>query len=197
VVGILIIGPKTDKTISECLQYIENQVEPILIYFITICLFSYLLGISIRRLIRKIKLDRKVRSFRFANFWHYLLSGEYLDFPENINEIGCEQLGLVLAFVMVESDSDKSNIIYRGIVVDPILYSEGELKNIYLSNPWKFFVDVDDSEKKVKKEFIPGILMIPFKSIININVRYYMAEEVGKEDAESSESSDSVEQTDS
>jgi hypothetical protein len=189
--GLLLMGPKTDKTISECLQYIESQIEPILIYFLTICFFSFVLGLFFRLLIRKLKLDRTFKFLRFANFWHYLLSGEYLDFAENkknTNEIGYEQLGLVLAFVMVESDSDKSNIIYRGIVVDPILYSEGELKTIYLSNPWKIFVDLEDSDKKVKKEFIPGILMIPYQSIININVRYYMAEEVVQKAAESSES---------
>lgn len=186
----MVVGPKSNECISQCFQNIEAQILPISGYFVTVWIFSFFIGHISRVFIRKRKLDRKYKPFRIANYWHYFISGEYLDFPdpepdgdgeEKIAKFGYDDLDVVITYVKVMSDLDNHELIYYGMVVHFELDSEGDLKSIFLKNSMKKDVfHIKNSKHQIKalenEEEVAGVLMVPFKSIVDIKLGYYQVE---------------------
>jgi hypothetical protein len=205
-IGLLIIGPNSDDFVSQCFQNIGSNLVPISLYFLSIWIFSSFLGHSIRIVIRKNRLDRKFKFLRIANYWHYFISGEYLDFPvsepdgkskEKGKNFSYDDLDAVFMFANVVSNLDNHTLTYHGNVAHFDLDSQGDLKSIYLKNSVKqdvFFEKNSEHNLTFFEDDISGVLMIPFKSITDINIKYYLVEKIGDEKAEPDKS---IELTDS
>jgi len=123
--------------------------------------------------VRWLKLDRKLKLFRFSNDWHYLLSGEFLDFPEVPDDP--EEVSFKLVNVLTNVGAEQ--MIYIGELIHFTLSDDGGLENIVLKDAKRRFLKDDLLENRYYE--IPGrYITIPYKTIININIRYFYLEEI-------------------
>ena len=137
---------------------------------------SFCAGHVSRKIVRIFKLDRKFRLFRFSNDWHYLLSGEFLDFPEVPDSP--EEVSFKLVNVLTEVGGKQ--MIYIGELIHFTLSDEGGLENIVLKDGKRRLLEDDLLENRYYE--IPGrYITIPYKTIININIRYFYLEEITSE----------------
>ena len=144
-----------------------------LLYCTFVMTVSFFAGHGCRKIVRLLKFDRKFKLFRFTNDWHYLLSGEFLDFPEVPDHPEEVSLKLVNALTNVGSQQ----MIYIGELIHFTLSDEGGLENIVLKDAKRRLLQDDLSENRYYD--IPGrYITIPYKTIININIRYFYLEEV-------------------
>lgn len=167
------------KVLSIALFEQENEAAYVdiflayLIYCTFVMTVSFFAGHASRRIVRMLKFDRKFKLFRFTNDWHYLLSGEFLDFPEVPDHPEEVSFKLVNALTIVGSQQ----MIYIGELIHFTLSDEGGLENIVLKDAKRRLLQDDLSENRYYE--IPGrYITIPYKTIVNINVRYFYLEEV-------------------
>lgn len=165
-------------TLSAALLQQDNErYADIFVSYLLYCTFvmsiSFFAGHASRKLVRVFKLDRKFKLFRFTNDWHYLLSGEFLDFPEVPDHP--EEVSFKLVNALTEVGGEQ--MIYIGELIHFTLSDEGGLENIVLKDAKRRLLQDDLSENRYYD--IPGrYITIPYKTIININVRYFYLEEV-------------------
>lgn len=167
------------RVLSIALLQQNNEVlyADIFVAYLLYCTFvmtvSFFAGHTSRKLVRMLKLDRKFKLFRFTNDWHYLLSGEFLDFPEVPDHPEEVSFKLVNALTSVGSQQ----MIYIGELIHFTLSDEGGLENIVLKDAKRRLLQDDLSENRYYE--IPGrYITIPYKTIVNINIRYFYLEEV-------------------
>ncbi len=167
------------RTLSIALFEQENEAVYVDIFlaYLLYCTFvmtiSFFAGHASRKIIRVLKFDRKFKLFRFTNDWHYLLSGEFLDFPEVPDHPEEVSFKLVNALTSVGSQQ----MIYIGELIHFTLSDEGGLENIVLKDAKRRLLQDDLSENRYYE--IPGrYITIPYKTIVNINIRYFYLEEV-------------------
>lgn len=169
-------------TLSAALLQPDNQqYANIFVQYLLYCTFvmsiSFAAGHASRKIVRLLKLDRKFKLFRFTNDWHYLLSGEFLDFPEVPDDPEEVSFKLVNAL----TDVGGQQMIYIGELIHFTLSDEGGLENIVLKDAKRRLLQDDLSENRYYD--IPGrYITIPYKTIININVRYFYLEEITEYD---------------
>jgi hypothetical protein len=82
------------------------------------------------------------KTFRFDNYWYYMLTGEVLDFRENAGE-GRRVDGVYLSAVV---DHASGSYLYRGIVSDFTFDRDGALDTIVLADAHRRRL-VDDREE--------------------------------------------------
>jgi len=140
-------------------------------------------GFLSKWVVRKLKLDRKIKLFRFQNEWHYIFSGEILDFPKVSGEADDIDCSYVDALVR----TDEGTVIYSGLLTDYILTKEGGIDRIYLSSVKRRFLKDDilngpESQTEQKPEdpddkryyYLPGqFFIIPYNMVINLHITYY------------------------
>lgn len=159
------------------LQQDNKEYGDIFLTYLLYCTFvmsvSFFAGHISRKVIRLLKFDRKFKLFRFTNDWHYLLSGEFLDFPEVPDHP--EEVSFKLVNVLTSVGSQQ--MIYIGELIHFTLSDEGGLENVVLKDAKRRLLQDDLSENRYYE--IPGrYITIPYKTIININIRYFYLEEV-------------------
>ncbi|MEM9337423.1 MAG: hypothetical protein AAGA66_01760 [Bacteroidota bacterium] len=168
VVGTLLSTSLKYEEIKKTYAIVEDSLGGILFYHIILVGFGLLFGYLIRTAIRRFKLDRRYRFFRFSNKWYYIFSGECLDFPDvpdSYEEIGNKAVNILC-------DVGGKQYIYSGWYSDYYLDAEGKLESIQLKDPVRRSIDKDNKEKD-RYYLIPSkYFLIPSKSIININVLY-------------------------
>ncbi|MCP5104072.1 MAG: hypothetical protein GY950_11870 [bacterium] len=124
-----------------------------------------------RVFVRRLKLDRKYKFFRFQNIWHYVLRGEILDFPGNSENADSMHFSVIDVLVNV----DNKTIIYSGLLDDYQLTKEsGGLEYIYLTDARKRYLD--DNNKKNWEKIDGRYFVVPFSNVINLNISYYSFE---------------------
>ena len=160
----------------------DNKAEYADIFFSYLYYCSFVLTVSFfaghasRKVVRLLKLDRKFKLFRFSNEWHYLLSGEFLDFPEVPDHP--EEVSFKMVNVLTSIGNQQ--MIYIGELIHFTLSDEGGLDNIVLKDAKRRLLQDDLQEKRYYE--IPGrYITIPYKTIININIRYFYLVEGTKE----------------
>ncbi len=144
-----------------------------LYYCLYVIAISFFAGHLSRKIVRWAKLDRKLKLFRFSNDWHYLLSGEFLDFPEVPDY--AEEVSFKMVNVLTNVGNEQ--MIYIGELIHFNLSDEGGLENIVLKDAKRRLLKDDLLESRYYE--IPGrYITIPYKTIININIRYFYLEEI-------------------
>jgi len=159
-----------------------SSINNIIAYNLYLWISSAVLGYSIKRIVRELKLDRKWKLLRFQNEWHYLITGEILDFPKILGE--ASDIDIVSVDAMVETNN--GTIIYSGIIQDYLLSKQGGLELIYLTEVTRRYLKSDNLNNADTKGnsmqdgyyYIPGdFVVLPYKDIKNINISYYSIEE--------------------
>ncbi len=128
---------------------------------------------------RQLKWDRTIKLFRFQNEWHYLFSGEILDFPKIPGK------GSDIDFTYVDAlvETEEGTVIYKGVLQDYILSKDGGVDRIYLTDVKRRFLK-DDNEQG-KEYQLPGkFFIIPFSKILNLHLTYYAVDIPEKIDKE-------------
>ena len=168
------LTPVLSKAIFEGDSEEYGNIFLIYLYYCTFVIaVSFIAGHVSRKVIRLLKFDRRFKLFRFSNDWHYLLSGEFLDFPEVPDHP--EEVSFKLVNVLTNVGSD--DMIYIGELIHFTLSDEGGLENIVLKDAKRRFLKDDLLENRYYE--IPGrYITIPYKTIININIRYFYLEEI-------------------
>jgi hypothetical protein len=172
------LSPLFDVLISNT-NYQQGLVG-YLYYCVAVIGVAYVAGHICRRIVRVLKLDRRFRLFRFSNDWHYLLSGEFLDFPEVPDHP--EEVSFKMVNVLTQTGGE--TMIYIGELIHFTLSDEGGLDTIVLKDAKRRFLKDDLVENRYYE--IPGrYITIPYKTILNINIRYFYLEELtGVEDGQ-------------
>jgi len=168
--GELILStPSSQKGIQDNFQLIRNFLFPIFIYNTMIMVFALLLGYLIRSIIRKFKLDRRFEFLRFSNKWHYIFTGECLDFPNTPDTF--EEITVKIINVLCKVNGQ--TVIYSGEYFNYYIDSKGDLEAVHLKYPIRRFLEETEYYN------IPSrYLVIPYSDIININFRYFNLSEI-------------------
>lgn len=173
--------PKTNT-----FQNIMVNSGNILWYNLSMFAAAGLSGYLLKKLVRRNRWDRSFKFFRFQNSWHYILKGEFFDFPRaqfTLIEDTVEDIEFVFVDAIVQIGSE--SYLYDGILVDYNLSSDGGLETISLSNTKRRNLS-DDSKinNKGKKEdnsskYYPitgHILVLKYSEIKNLNFKYLTLE---------------------
>jgi hypothetical protein len=157
-------------------------------YFLSILLFSGLLGLIAHISVRKWRLDRKTKALRFKNEWHYLLSGEVLEFSEFQPY---ERQGIVDGvYLSAIVKHGKNDVLYRGIVADWLLDSKGDLDRILLRRAHRRNLENDRAPGQARNNEDPAyqddpryydiegnFFVIRYQELTTINIEYVFVDE--------------------
>lgn len=181
-IGTLLSGTSDSIKVTEAFKAVYQKAPSIAGYFFGVSVVGMVAGFAAKLVVRKFKLDRKVKLFRFQNEWHYIFSGEILDFPKvpgNAEDIDCSYIDALVK-------TDEGTIIYTGLLADYILTKEGGIDRIYLTDvKRRFFKDditnkvespaeLDESANDSRYYYLPGrFFIISYSQIINLHVTYY------------------------
>lgn len=180
-IGSLLLGVSNAGSIKKSFGNIYLHKYLIASYLIVVPFLCYSLGHLSRHVVRRLKWDRHYLPLRFSNKWHYIFSGECLDFPDVPDQYS------EVSYVNVDILCNISGqyYIYMGKLFDYHIDINGEILAVHLMYPKRRPLDRDEKEDmqvhntESKYYNIPSrFIVIPSQSIINININYIGLEEV-------------------
>lgn len=172
--GTLLLGVTSENKVDVVFSQLGNFIYPIFFYNISVLTISFLAGIGMQFFIRHFKWDRKYRYFRFSNKWHYIFSGECLDFPDVPDKFD----EITDKIINVLCKANDKTILYIGEFFDYYIDSSGDLEAVHLKYPVRRYLNDEIDKTKTYYNIPSRYLVIPSKDIININFRYFKREEV-------------------
>ncbi|MDP1842838.1 MAG: hypothetical protein Q8K64_05405 [Sediminibacterium sp.] len=168
-VGSLLLITNDKVLANTIFTNIQSHLAEILLYNVILIFLAGVSGYLAKYLVRKLKIDRKYRTFRFSNKWHYIMTGECLDFPhinDQFNDINVRLIDILC-------QNGKEEQIYTGELFEWYTDDKGELDTIHIRYPMRRKLS-DDYKDKDRFHRIPSrYLIIPYKTVLNINVRYF------------------------
>lgn len=188
-IGNLILGTKPPEKATESFATLGDFKYAIFLYNLSLFTFSFFTGFLFKKLVRKLKLDRKIRYFRFSNKWHYIFSGECLDFPD----VPDTYKEITDKIINVLCKVNGKTIIYTGEFFNYYIDSKGDLEGVHLKYPIRRYLEKDGSEDNKYYEIPSRYLVIPISDIININFRYFNFQEVEDSDLTPEEKNSAIE----
>jgi|GEM_PF-847607 len=187
--GNLMLGVTGDNKVELSFRQLGYFKYEIFLYNLILFGASFLAGYLSRRLIRTLHLDRKMQYFRFSNKWHYIFTGECLDFSDVVGKH--DQITDKIINVLCSVNG--RNILYTGEYLNYYVDAKGDLEAIHLRNPIRRYLESDVSSENRYFIISSRYLVIPNASIININFRYFSLEEVDEVTISESELSEIIE----
>lgn len=174
--GSLIIGSADSTAVRDNFQNIDRYKYPIFFYNFIVFGIAVLLGYLSREIVRKAKWDRKYRYLRFTNKWHYIFSGECLDFPD----VPDDYEDITDKTINVLCKVNGKTILYSGKFFDYYININGDLEAVHLKFPIRRLLDDDKVENYNEKYYAieSRYLVIPNNEILNINFRYFKVQEL-------------------
>ena len=157
-IGTLLSGTSDGAKVTTAFQSIYAHAPGIISYFIAVSALAAFAGLAAKYIVRKLKLDRKFKLFRFQNEWHYIFSGEILDFPRVPGDASDISIRYIDALVK----SDQGTIIYTGILADYVLSHDGGIDRIYLTNVKRRYLKDDKTNQPQEADnderyyYLPG-----------------------------------------
>jgi hypothetical protein len=138
--NLLSPNPSTDS-----INNVSNSFDWIIWYNASLFITASFLGFILKKSIRKFKFDIKYKFLRYKNTWHYILTGEFFDFPRaNIN-LSADSKVVDIEFVFVDALMvlNGNSYLYDGILVDYELSNDGGLDFITIKNAKRRKIDDD------------------------------------------------------
>jgi hypothetical protein len=177
--GNLILGVTDDNQVDDSFSKLREYLYPIFFYNLIVFFTSFVAGYLFNKIIRQFKIDRKIRYFRFSNKWHYIFTGECLDFPDVPDDF--EEITDKIINVLCKVNG--KSILYTGEHFNYYIDSSGDLEAVHLKYPIRRSLDDDNKPANESYYSIESrYLVIPNSDIININFRYFSKEEIKLED---------------
>lgn len=153
---------------------IESNIGKITGYNFSIAIAAGLGGFLSKKVIRNYKLDRIYKLFRFQNSWHYVLKGEFFDFPRasfDLEDSGVEEIEFVYVDAII--DTNAGTFLYEGIFVDYELSANSGLNYITLKNTSRKLISINKQDDGESYPINGHIVVLPFHQIKNINLSFY------------------------
>lgn len=175
------------KPLETTFTNIQDNSAKILFYNITLFIFSGYIGYYAKQLIRNKRWDRTYKIFRYQNSWHYILKGEFFDFPRAdiaLEKDEVEDIEFVFIDAILEIGGEP--YLYDGILVDYELRSDGGLETISIKNAQRRKLSDDsDINKDGEKSDNTGkyypidghIFLIKYADMKNLNFAYFKLEQ--------------------
>ena len=139
--GLLMTGVDDPAEVKASFAKLYYHAKEIFLYVLCSCVMALGLGASLQILVRGFRLDRRYEWLRFKNEWHYLFTGEILDFP---GQPGFPE-DVDFVYVDVLMDCNQGSVIYSGILTEHFLGKDGGLDKIYLADARRRYL-TDDLE---------------------------------------------------
>jgi hypothetical protein len=132
-------------------------------YFLSLYLFSAILGYAAHETVRRQKWDRKYPLIRYDNPWFYFLTGEALEFAEyNLPKPD----GVYLTAVVQQGQED---YLYRGIVDQFAFDKDGNLDRVLLIGAHRRLLSKDDQKDyDIRGHFF----ILKYSEMHTINLEY-------------------------
>jgi len=168
-ISALLSGTTDSNVLSSALSNMLIHLPIIFWYTVIISLLAMIFGLACKWIVRRLKLDRKFKILRFQNEWHYVFSGEILDFP------GVPGESDYIDFVYVDAltETKEGTIIYRGILADYVLTAANGIDRIYLKEVKRRYLN-QDNQSDSAYYLMPGdFFVIPFSQVANLHLSYY------------------------
>lgn len=178
-IGTLLSGTSDSDKVTNAFKAVYEKAPFLIRYFTGVSFVGMTAGFMTKLVVRKLKLDRKIKLFRFQNEWHYIFSGEILDFPKvpgNAEDIDCSYVDALVK-------TDEGTVIYTGLLADYILTKEGGIDRIYLTDVKRRFLKDDiikapdlpnEKQEDNRYYYLPGqFFIIPYNLVINLHITYY------------------------
>jgi len=138
---------KSDLFVS-AIQSAARSVPQISLYYLTLYFFAVVLGFFSHWVVTWFEIDGVVPVLRQSNHWSYILSGRLSCFRECSQGFGGKPVGGVLVSAVVRHS--EVSYLYRGLLVDWVCRSNGELDRIILESAHRRRLDKDrDSRQAV------------------------------------------------
>lgn len=176
----------TNNPNPEVFKNLNDFALPILLYHLSMWIGSALTGKLLKQTVRYFGLDRRMSLLRFQNSWHYIFTGEFIEFPtsnKSLTKDRVEDIELIYIDALVQTQ--EGSVLYEGILVDYELSKEGGLESISLDQVQRRFLR-DDRRKSFKapKHYqIPGdLFLLKYSEIKNLNFSYYTLDRGSQED---------------
>ncbi|MBP9689681.1 MAG: hypothetical protein KBE91_08735 [Bacteroidia bacterium] len=174
VLGTVLSGTNDATLINRAFDALYDDVFKIVFYLVVLGIISAISGYMVRKLIRILKLDRKFKLLRFQNDWHYVFTGEILDFPKVPGK--SEEVDITYIDALVKTD--EGTIIYMGLLADYVLSKDGGLDRVYLKNVRRRFLNTlqENIEIETPNKYyeLPGeFFVLSYDKIINLHITYY------------------------
>ena len=174
-ISILVSGTDDVSTVHHALESIQGNFSAVLNYFLVVNMLSFISGYLWKSIVRGYYLDSKFKILRFKNEWHYIFSGEILNFPK----IPGQSRDIGFAYVDVVTEIDGEGYLYSGILMEYILSKEHILETICLANVRRRKIS-EEVQSENDYYYIPGnFIIFKYNHIQNLNITYYNWEEVG------------------
>lgn len=182
-IGTLLSGTSDPVKVTQAFKAIYENGSVIISYFIGVSIVGMIAGLLAKLFVRNFKLDRRFKLFRFQNEWHYIFSGEILDFPK----VPGKAEDIDFSYIDALLKTNEGTVIYSGLLAEYILTKDGGIDRIYLTEVKRRFLKDDinvDSENTITNSedpppdnryyYLPGqFFIIPYNQIINLHVTYY------------------------
>jgi hypothetical protein len=178
--GYLVVGGNEKDEIRKAFGIVGSNIGNIFLYFSITTITAFFLGTAFRLIVRNFGLDIYIKVLRFPNRWHYLFTGEYLDFERGWKYH--KQIDFIIVDILMQVGNE--SIIYSGILEEYYLSkTSGGLDSIMIKYPSR--KGITSSETTEYREIPGNYLSIPYDKILNINIQYYEFE--NDKDADSEE----------
>jgi hypothetical protein len=170
-----------DRYLDRVLASVSDHYPWVAGYLVSLYGASAIAGNLGHRAVRQLKLDHRTKTFRFDNYWYYMLTGEVLDFRENVGE--WRRVDGVYFSAVVDHASD--SYLYRGIVSDFIFDRDGALDTIVLADAHRRRLADDREEGAARTAVGPSVpddryyeirgdfLVLRYSEIRTLNLDYF------------------------
>lgn len=179
VFGDLVSADPSDQSFKNLRANSTN----ILTYNLSMTITAALSGYFIKKVVRKVHLDRKFKLFRFQNSWHYILKGEFFDFPRADISLDRDKVeDIEFVFVDAILNLNEGTYLYDGILVDYELSNQGGLDTISITNVQRrkllddANISVDGEKENNSSKYYPisgHLLILKYPEIVNLNFSYF------------------------
>lgn len=182
-VAYLLMGNYANGTASErSIRSMTADAPLVALYFLSLYAFALFAGQALSRCVRRLKLDLRLPWLRYANDWHYLFSGEVLQFPETL-EAAREVDG---AFISATVELGGKPYLYVGVLKDYWLNRDGGLDRLLLSAVWRRDLSADKTGEVIvpfweDARYYPidgDYFVLPCAGLKTLNVQYIVLEEL-------------------
>jgi hypothetical protein len=161
---------------DEALASISEYPGKIAIYFLSLYVYSALIGYVAHMVVRSLHLDHQFRFFRFNNEWFYWLRGEITQFKET-TEVGGQVKDVYLTSVV---HHEAANYLYTGYVRDFFFDKSGNLDRIILEYPRRRKLGDDEGEVDAENRYydiVGDYFILRYSEMCTINLNYVVFNE--------------------
>jgi hypothetical protein len=151
---MLLVGDFGDRSgeLARVVASIADHYTGVAGYLVSLYAAAGIAGNLGHRAVRRLKLDHRTKTFRFDNYWYYMLTGEVLDFRENAGE-GRAVDGVYVSAVV---DHASGSFLYRGIVTDFTFDRDGTLDTIVLTDAHRRRLEADRQDQEPPAQVGPA-----------------------------------------